>query len=169
MSWGNQGGNWNTPQYGNQQGYPSNQGQGQGFGYQGQGFNQGYGNQGFNQGYNQGFNQGYNQGFNQNPMSYPNQGFNSFTPNYASQLYNPYNLNIPMIQGNPNCRRCHGTTVVKNKRRGYMVPCSRCYKRNGYCKKCFGSGINYKKNMPCKKCYQGRVKNNHSSSSSDSD
>lgn len=186
MSWGgnqgnpygqggfNQGFNSNQPQGGFNQGFntnpiPGNYGTNQGFSNQGgyggnQGFNVpqnqgGYGGQGFNNntpGFNQGYNQGYNQPFNQGF----NQGFNnSVFPNFP---------NIPPIQFNPTCKKCHGTGQSAC-RRGGVKPCARCYRRAGYCKKCYGTGFNYRRQKACKKCAKGKMMSNKSSSSSDSD
>lgn len=167
----NQGYNPNQPQGFNQgfntnpypQNYTPNQGYnnqsgfgGQGFnvpqnqgGYGGQGFNNTPGfNQGYNQPYNQGFNQGYNQGYNQG-------GFNNMP-------------GLPQIQFNPICRKCHGAGQSVSKRGG-IRPCARCYRRAGYCRKCYGTGINYRRGKPCKKCVKGKMMGYKSSSSSDSD
>jgi DnaJ-class molecular chaperone len=77
-------------------------------------------------------------------------------------------LNIPMIVYTTNCKKCHGSGVTYSKK-GYQVPCSKCYRRSGYCRKCYGSGINYNKNKPCKRCNKGKMHANRSSSSSYSD
>jgi hypothetical protein len=55
------------------------------------------------------------------------------------------------------------------KKNGEVVPCGKCYKKNGYCKKCCGTLINLKKNVACKKCNKGKIKKSKSSSSSSSD
>lgn len=36
------------------------------------------------------------------------------------------------------------------------ISCNICYTRHGYCKKCFGSGLNFRKDKPCNKCEKGR-------------
>lgn len=77
-------------------------------------------------------------------------------------------MNVPSIQANPKCRKCHGTSIAVS-RKGQTMPCARCYSRNGYCKKCFGTGYNYRKNKPCKKCHNGKMKGYDSCSSSWSD
>jgi DnaJ-class molecular chaperone len=75
---------------------------------------------------------------------------------------------LPVIQFNPKCRKCHGYGVAMS-RKGQLMPCVRCYRRNGYCRKCYGTGTNYNKNKPCKKCHHGKMKGHCSSSSSYSD
>lgn len=40
--------------------------------------------------------------------------------------------------------------------KGHTIPCRRCYRRQGFCRFCFGTGTNYLKNKPCKRCTGGR-------------
>lgn len=82
---------------------------------------------------------------------------------------NPYNINVPHIQYDLNCKKCHGTGVSHSRFSGTAIPCTRCYSRHGYCKKCYGTGTNYRKNKACTKCNAGKKANNRSSSSSSSE
>jgi hypothetical protein len=60
-------------------------------------------------------------------------------------------------------------------RRGSYFPCPKCYRYNGYCKRCFGTGTNFRNGRPCKNCNNGMYiqiqkhghKKHHSSSSDD--
>lgn len=105
-------------------------------------------------------------GFQPNQGGFQGQGMYNQTPGY-NQGYNPYS-NLPHIQFNPNCRKCHGVGSAMS-RKHVMMPCARCYRRAGYCRKCFGTGTNFRKNKPCKRCNKGRMNCNKSSSSSHSD
>lgn len=101
---------------------------------------------------------------------------NQSSPNYYANLNNghalgpqPMNFHgtlLPPIQPHPSCKKCRGAGQVKDKIGG-MMPCSRCYSRNGYCKRCFGSGTYFKKFKPCTFCTQGKTFRNESGSSSD--
>jgi len=59
----------------------------------------------------------------------------------------------PAIRFDSHCKKCHGTGV-NHKKKGN--PCGKCYKENGYCKKCCGSMWDVKKNHKCHKCKNGR-------------
>ena len=77
-----------------------------------------------------------------------------------------YGFILPPIQPHPSCKKCHGRGEVKDKIGG-MMPCARCFGRNGYCQKCFGTGNYFKKFKQCDKCHYGQQKNYNSSESSD--
>lgn len=62
---------------------------------------------------------------------------------------NPHGISIPLLNYNPACRKCHGTGAKKGLLSSSAYPCKKCYSEQGYCRKCFGSGINYKRNKPC--------------------
>lgn len=96
-----------------------------------------------------------------------NTGNQLYTNGVAQKWHNPYNLSVPLIKYDPTCRKCHGTGVSTSRFSGTAVPCTRCYTRHGYCKKCYGNGINFRKNKPCTKCDKGKkLKKTLSSSSS---
>ena len=98
-----------------------------------------------------------------------NTGNLAYTKGEMYKWDNPYGLSVPLITFDTNCRKCHGTGVAKSRFSGTPLPCPRCYTRHGYCKKCYGNGVNYRKNKPCNKCQAGkRLKGAMSSSSSDS-
>ena len=144
QGWGGsnqQGGQWNGPN----QGFNGGQGQWNG---PNQGFNGGQGQwNGPNQ---QGGQGGWGNHQNNNPF---NNGQNKWGMGgfiQAPQWNNPNNNFIPPINFRPNCHKCHGNGMVN--RRGMMIPCRACYKRNQICPKCYGSGFNYFTNKPCRKC-----------------
>ena len=89
------------------------------------------------------------------------------TANGYTGAFNFYGTLLPPIQPHPSCKKCHGQGQVPSKI-GDKMPSSRCYSRNGYCKRCFGSGTYFKRFKPCVKCNKGRTMINKSSSSSDS-
>jgi hypothetical protein len=65
---------------------------------------------------------------------------------------NPNGLKIPKIVFSKDCKKCHGTGAYKKRFGGGVVPCPECYSKQGYCKKCYGTRINYKKNKACSRC-----------------
>ena len=64
-------------------------------------------------------------------------------------------MNIPQIPFDGSCKKCHGSGTMTN-RKGMTLPCRRCYRRQGMCRFCYGTGTNYIKNKPCKKCQGGK-------------
>lgn len=103
----------------------------------------------------------------------------AFTKGEQYHWNNPYGVAVPVIAFDPNCKKCHGSGASKSLLSSTMVPCTRCYTRQGYCKKCYGTGTNYRKGKHCTRCSDGKrvkdmekiQKNNGrlSSSSSSSD
>jgi DnaJ-class molecular chaperone len=79
---------------------------------------------------------------------------------------NPNNIMIPPIMFQVGCKKCHGSGTVH--KRGVMIPCRVCYRKNQICPKCYGSGFNFFNNKPCKKCQGGRWHKKHGRRSSSS-
>eukprot|EP00919_Chromeraceae_sp_WS-2016_P008296 GHVR01019600.1.p1 GENE.GHVR01019600.1~~GHVR01019600.1.p1 ORF type:complete len:173 (+),score=18.02 GHVR01019600.1:39-557(+) len=73
---------------------------------------------------------------------------------------NQHGLNLPQINFDSGCKKCHGCGSVVNKK-GLKMPCKRCYRRNGFCRFCYGTGTNFNKNKPCKKCHGGKKGGKH--------
>jgi len=141
--WANQG---NQPnQWGNQgnQGFQPNQQQQNQWGNQG--------NQGFQPNQNQWGNQ---QGLHNipNPFIKPNQNWGNNGYNHQPNWINPNNFIVPPIMFVPNCNKCHGQGIMHKK--GMNIPCRKCYRKNGICPRCYGSGIKYINKKPCK-CNKG--------------
>lgn len=86
---------------------------------------------------------------------------------------NKYHRKIPVITFDPTCKKCHGTGTKMSTFSKTPLPCPSCYVRHGYCKKCYGNGMNFRKDKPCNKCDKGRrikkANDKLTSSSSDSD
>lgn len=66
--------------------------------------------------------------------------------------HNPYGRNIPIIPFDAGCAKCHGSGIHKSSFSRTPLPCVACYERQGYCKKCLGTGLHYRKDAVCTAC-----------------
>lgn len=58
---------------------------------------------------------------------------------------NPASIMIPVINFRSACDRCIGTGTCETKLHKMRLPCVKCYEKEGYCKRCYGTGVNIKK------------------------
>ena len=95
-----------------------------------------------NQPHNQGFHNGSTSGWGN--KHYTGNVWGSSNP---YNWHNPFGLNIPQISFVTGCRKCNGSGVINRK--GKQIPCRKCYRTQGHCVKCYGTGVNFMRNKPC--------------------